>query len=144
MAVHLVRLPASDGGTSCSVTVHHRGPRHIPVAVITDSATNPGLSAHLVLDALTSRLREQLPPNSEEPIWVLRWPEPAIASVLLADVPILTHHLLVRDRLGWRLTPLPAAVVEELLSPPSLELRDLRRARPADHDREVGGCSQPS
>ena len=115
VSVHLVTLPSHRGGTCCSVTVYRRTARHPPVAVVTDSATNPGVSAHLVLDVLTDSVLEQLPPGSEEPVWVLRWVERAVASVLLDDTPVLTHHLLVRNQLGWRRAPLPAAMVEELL-----------------------------
>jgi hypothetical protein len=116
VSLHLVRLPASEGGTACLVAVH-RDARSGPVAVITDGSANPGLSAHRVLDALTSKLLTQLPPSSQEPIWVLSWPERAVASVLLDDAHVPTYHLLRHDHRGWHLAPLPAAALDDLLRP---------------------------
>lgn len=111
----VVTLPADLGGTRCSVQVRPASKARPPVAVITDYHGNEGVSAHLVVSALTSSVRSRLPEDLEEPMWVLCWPERAVASVLVGSADFPTYHLLVRDPEGWRQVPLPASVADWLV-----------------------------
>lgn len=111
----VVTLPDTLGGTRCSVQLRPANRTRPPVAVITDCELNEGVSAHLVVPALTSSVRSLLPEDVEEPMWVLCWPERAVASVLVGSATFPTYHLLVRDPGGWRQIPLPASVADWLI-----------------------------
>ena len=83
--------------------------------LVEDSSTNSGLSAHLVFDHVVAATRWLLPEGCEEPVWIHRWAERALASVVLRDGVVTRDHLMQPSADGWESWPIPGRLTQVLL-----------------------------
>jgi hypothetical protein len=108
-------LPARSGATRCHVTATALSDGGLPVVLVTDSSANPGISVHLVFSHVVTATRRLLPSGGEEPIWIHRWEERALASVVLHDKRVSRDHLMQLSADGWEEWPIPGSLTKALL-----------------------------
>jgi hypothetical protein len=106
-------LPAEQGGTRCRVAVYDPDAVR-PVVVVAELLDNEGCSITLTFDAIADQVRAWLPRQCEEPHWVERWPERALAALLLRDQVTSAAYLMLQDRGSWRRTPISPATLAGL------------------------------
>lgn len=111
-----LQLCTKAGPTACRVRATARPDGSHPVVLVVDSSTNAGLSVHLVFDVVVEAIQRLLPNGLADAIWVHRWDERAIASVLLRDHPISRDHIMVLSAEGWEQWPIPGQVTSALLT----------------------------
>lgn len=108
-------LPTALGVTRCHVTATARADGSSPVVLVVDSSANPGMSAHLVFGPVTAAVRRLLAPDCEEPVWIHRWDERALAAVVLHDRRVTRDHVMQPSPDGWEEWPVPGRLTRVLL-----------------------------
>jgi hypothetical protein len=108
-------LPAQRAQTRCHVTATAAPDFSRPVVLVIDSSANPGISTHLVFDHVVSAVRWLLPAGCEEPVWIHRWDERALASLVLRDGQVTRDHMMQRSADGWEAWPIPGRLTSALI-----------------------------
>lgn len=111
----LVQLPEESGGTRCHVSIALRGSSR-PVVVVSEAPDNTGYSVSLAFDAIAEHVRRFLPADGPAPVWLERWPERALAALLLHEGRVAATHLMVEQAGGWRRLPLDTWEAARLMS----------------------------
>jgi hypothetical protein len=107
-------VPHAYGVTRCHVVASARGAGRQTIVRVSELADNPGPSISLAFDAITHLVRDLLR-LEEEPLWVEHWPSRAIASLLLHDEAMMSHHLRLLGPAGWIRCPLDQASMRLLM-----------------------------
>jgi hypothetical protein len=108
-------VPAVDNPTRCHVTATSAPDLSKSVVLVVDSAANQGVSAHLVFDRVVAAIRWLLPDGCEEPVWIHRWDERALASVVLRDGRVTCDHMMQPSADGWEGWPIPGRLTSALI-----------------------------
>ena len=108
-------VPAPWVHTRCHVTATAAPDLSRAVVLVIDSRANAGVSTHLVFGHVVSAIRWLLPAGCEEPVWIHRWDERAVASVVLRDGRITRDHLMQRSADGWEGWPIPGRLTTALI-----------------------------
>lgn len=108
-------LPTPMGATRCRITATAGVDGSGPVVLVVDSSCNPGMSAHRVFDLVAAATRRLLPDGAEEPIWIHRWDERALAAVVLHDRRVTRDHVMQPSADGWEEWPIPGRLTRVLL-----------------------------
>ena len=134
----VLTLPAEQGGTRCHVSVRSTS-GHRPLVVVTELADNPGHSIALAFDAIARRVRDLLPADAVEPLWLECWPSRALAALLLHDRTVPSVQLLSQHAGRWLRTPLSHTAVADLLGRSSATTGTARTPRAAGGRPEASG-----
>ena len=110
-----LRMPERLGSTRCHVTATAGSDGSLPVVLVAETPSNPGISAHLVFGLVVAAVRPLLPAGYDEPIWIHRWDARALASVVLRDHAITRDHLMQRSAEGWKGWPIPGQLTRRLI-----------------------------
>lgn len=110
----VLELPPTVGGTRCRVTVYLRDQR-TPVVIVSELSDNEGPSVSLAFDVVAQFVRAQLPADSGEPLWVQRWPERALAALILRGGRVAATHVLVEQGGAWWRRPVSGPAAAQLL-----------------------------
>jgi hypothetical protein len=108
-------LRTPSGVTRCHVTATAGADGSFPVALVVDSSANPGVSAHRVFDLVVAATRQWLPPGVEEPVWIYRWDERALAAVVLHERRVTRDHVMQPSPDGWEEWPIPGRLTQVLM-----------------------------
>ena len=111
----MLALPTPWGGASYHVIATASTDSSSPVVLVVDSSANPGVSAHLIFGLVAEATRRLLPDDCNEPIWIHRWDERALAAVVLHDRRVTRDHVMQRSSDGWEEWPIPGRLTSILL-----------------------------
>ncbi len=107
-------VPHAHGVTRCHVVASRSDMGRRAIVLVSELDDNPGPSISLAFDAITQFVRDILPLD-QEPVWIEHWPSRALASLLLRDEAMMSHHLRLRGPTGWSSHPLDQASMKLLL-----------------------------
>jgi hypothetical protein len=104
---------------SASLLVFHAtifgAPGMTPVVVISELSDNPGPSVRAAFSEVARRVREVLPSWADEPVWIERWSERALADFLVRGQTSTATHLWREGDAGWISRPLAQPAAAQLL-----------------------------
>ena len=108
-------LPTPAGVSRSHVTATAGSDGSHPVVLVAEDTRASTVSAYVVFDLVAAVTRTLLRDLGEEPVWIYRWDERALAAVVLRDERITRDHVMQRSTDGWEKWPIPGRLTRALL-----------------------------
>jgi hypothetical protein len=108
-------LPTPAGVSRSHVIATAREDGSLPVVLVAEDTRASAVSAYAVFDLVAAVTRKLLQDVGEEPVWIHRWDERALASVVLRDERITRDHVMQWSAHGWDEWPIPGRLTRALL-----------------------------
>jgi hypothetical protein len=108
-------LPTPEGVSRSHVTATARTDGSLPVVLVAEDTRTSAVSAYVVFDLVAAVTRKLLRDVGEEPVWIHRWDERALAAVVLRDERITRDHVMQWSSEGWDEWPIPGRLTRALL-----------------------------
>ena len=108
-------LPTPEGVSRSHVTATARTDGSFPVVLVVEDTRASAVSAYAVFDLVAAVTRKLLTEIGEEPVWIHRWDERALAAVVLREERITRDHVMQWSAEGWDEWPIPGRLTRALL-----------------------------